>query len=99
MLSDSQLTLFNTFGFVVLRGFLTADEIDMANAEFDIGLAAAAREMQRAGIRGQLNWSNLRPETPFQAGLLEDPRFVGAAEKILGDRAVGDVLQLQLVRR
>ena len=63
MLSDSQLTLFNTFGFVVLRGFLTTDEIDMANAEFDIGLAAAEREMQRSGIRGQLNWSNLRPET------------------------------------
>ena len=89
MLSLGELTQFDTFGFIVLRGMLKADEVHAMNAEFDVGLAAAEREMQRSGIRGQMNWSNLRPETPFLASLLEDERFFGAARQILGEDTIG----------
>ena len=89
MLTEAQLTQFEVFGFLVLRGLLTPAEIDRAGADFDIGLGAAREGMERAGIRGQLNWSNLGPETPFLASLLEDERFFGAAQQILGDDAVG----------
>ena len=89
MLTQGELAQFETFGFIVLRGMLKADEVHAMNGEFDIGLAAAEREMQRSGIRGQLNWSNLRPETPFLASLLEDDRFFGAAQQILGEDTIG----------
>ena len=89
MLSEGRLTEFETFGFIVLRGMLGADEIQTMISEFDIGLAAAERDMERAGVRGQLNWSNLRPETPFLASLLEDERFFGVARQIIGKGTVG----------
>ena len=89
MLTDSQLTQFEVFGFLVLRGMLGPEEIERAWADFDVGLAAAREGMERSGIRGQLNWSNLRPETPFLASLLEDERFFGTAKQILGEDTVG----------
>ena len=89
MLTDSQLTQFEVFGFLVLRGMLGPEEIERASADFSIGLAAARESMERDGIRGQLNWSNLRPETPFLTALLEDERFFSAAQQLLGEDAVG----------
>ena len=70
MLTDSQITQFEVFGFLLLKGMLTSREIERAWTDFDIGLEAAQEGMDRSGIRGQLNWSNLRPETPFLASLL-----------------------------
>ena len=55
MLTEGRLTEFETFGFIVLRGMLEADEINEMDSEFDIGLAAAERDMERLSIRGQLN--------------------------------------------
>ena len=89
MLTDSQITQFEVFGFLVLKGMLTPREIEKAWNDFDIGLAAAQEGMDRSGIRGQLNWSNLRPETPFLASLLEDNRFFGVAKQVLGEDSVG----------
>ena len=89
MLTDSQLIQFEVFGFLVLKGMLAPEEIERAKADFDVGLAAAREGMERSGIRGQLNWSNLRPKTPFLATLLEDERFFGVAQQILGEDAVG----------
>ncbi len=85
----NELARFETFGFVVLRGFLGREELAAFAAEFDLGLARARKEMSRKGGRRQLNWSNLGPDTPRLAGLLEDPRFVGAAEQLYGGGAVG----------
>ena len=89
MLTDSQLIQFDVFGFLVLRGILAPEEIERAWADFEVGLTSAREGMDRIGIRGQLNWSNLRPETPFLATLLEDERFFGVAQQILGEDAVG----------
>ena len=89
MLTDSQITQFEVFGFLVLKGMLTSGEIARARCDFDVGLTAAQEGMNRFGIRGQLNWSNLRPETPFLASLLEDQRFFGVAQQLLGEDSVG----------
>jgi hypothetical protein len=89
MLTHGQLAQFEVFGFLVLRGLLRPEEIEKAGADFDVGLAPAREGMERFGMRGQLNWSSLRPETPFLASLLEDERFYGAAQQILGEDAVG----------
>ena len=83
MLTPIQLTQFQVFGCLVLRGVLTADEIRTAGAEFAFGLSLT-HESDRSGIGGQqLNWTNQRPETPFLGSLLEDNRFYGAARQIL----------------
>ena len=89
MLTDRHVAQFETFGFVVLRGVLGSDELSAARAEFDTGLARAAAATERRGIRKQLNWSNLGPDTPFLGSLLEDVRFVGAAERFYGGEAIG----------
>ncbi|CAI8038123.1 hypothetical protein GBAR_LOCUS21264 [Geodia barretti] len=83
MLTDRQVAQFDAFGFCVLRGVLGAGELDTARAEFDIGLARAAAGTERRGIRKQLNWSNLGPDTPFLGLLLEDARFVGRCRAVL----------------
>ena len=37
----------------------------------------------------QLNWSNLEPHSPFIASLLEEERFYGIAQQLLGEDVVG----------
>jgi ectoine hydroxylase-related dioxygenase (phytanoyl-CoA dioxygenase family) len=89
MLTDRHVVQFETLGFVVLRGVLDARELDTARAEFEAGLARAAAATERRGIRKQLNWSNLGPDTPFLGSLLEDSRFVAAARRLCGGEVVG----------
>ena len=89
MLTEAQLSMFNVFGFVVLRGVFGPDEMGAANSDFETGLKVAEAAMERTGIRGQINWSSLRPETPFLASLLEDERFLGPATQILGQETIG----------
>ena len=90
MLTKIQLGQFQVFGCVVLRGVLTADEIETAGSEFDVGLGLTHEsDRSRSGVRGQLNWTNERPEAPFLSSLMEDERFYGAAKQILGEDAVG----------
>ena len=89
MFTENQLALFDAFGFLVLRGVLGSEELDTISLEFDIRLAAAQRDMDRISNRKQLNWSNLGPDTPYLASLLEDPRFLGPAGQILGEGVIG----------
>ena len=89
MLTESQRVQFEAFGFTLLRGLLTPDELRTAGAEFDVGLARARAETEQRGIRKQLNWSNLGPDTPFLGSLLEDARFLGSAERIYDQEVVG----------
>ena len=76
MLTELEITQFEVFGFVVLRGFLTQQDIDTLNAEFDVALERAEATMERASFRKQLNWWNFMPDTSFTASLLEQPRFL-----------------------
>lgn len=88
MLSELEITQFEVFGFVVLRGFLTQQDIDTLNAEFDVALERAEATMERASFRKQLNWWNFMPDTPFTASLLEQPRFLDKVKQLLGDDVV-----------
>lgn len=89
MLSGIEVTQFEVFGFVVLRSFLSRDDIRKLNAEFDVALARAERTMERASFRKQLNWWNFTPDTRFTASLLEQPRFLDKAKQLIGDDVVG----------
>jgi hypothetical protein len=89
MLTQSQIIQFEVFGFVVLEGVFTSDELRTITSEFDLGLAWATANTERRGIRKQFNWSNLGPDTPFLASLLEDTRFLGSAEQLLGRDVIG----------
>lgn len=89
MFSDNQHIQFEIFGFTVLPNLLTSDELTTINAEFNVGLAKAREMTNRRGIRKQLNWSNLGPNTPFLSSLLEDLRFLKFVEKIYGRDFIG----------
>ena len=83
MLTRRQLVHWQTFGFVVLRGLLTADEAATARREFEAGLGA-----HRPEYASPTYFSALGPLTPFLASLSEDPRFLEAGQQMWGEDAV-----------
>ena len=89
MLTEAQIEHYNVFGFVILRGLLTPDEITTADNEFNSRLAYARENTDLRGIRKQLNWTNLGPDSPFLGSLLEDPRFHEPAKQLLEGDVVG----------
>ena len=84
ILTKPQLTYYHTFGFIVLKGVLTPDEMNVINSEFEVGLEAAHRYNPGVGWSRQFQWSNLGPGFPVTANLLEDSRICGLAEQIIG---------------
>ena len=90
-LSEHEIEHFKVFGFILRRKVFTPAEVQLINEEFDKGKAFALHERDDSAfnIRGQMNWSNLGPESPFLASLLEDERICGAAEQLLGNDVIG----------
>jgi len=91
MLTTAQADHFTTFGFAVLRGFL-ADRADVLRAETDAairdGYAATYDERVIDGISGHYLPMASRL-TPVSASLVcDDPRFIDAAEQLLGGRVI-----------
>lgn len=87
-LADWQIKEFETFGFLVLRSLFSPPELERINDEYEHGRARmVAAGLQPVGVRGQLNWSNLRPDAPFLNSLPEDERLAGVAEQLLGQDA------------
>lgn len=85
ILADWQKKEFATLGFFILRRLFSPEEIEKIQAEYEIGRAqVAALGLQPVGVRGQLNWSNLRSNAPTLSGLPEDERLAGVAEQLLG---------------
>ncbi len=70
MLSYDEVMRFNTFGFMVLRGLFSQDEVTRIKREFHEIMAEAV--------------NNFAPRRPFLAGLIDDDRIYGIAEGILG---------------
>ena len=89
MISEQQVYHFKTFGFLVLKNLLTPEELKKINKEFEVGLAKMDESKMGASVRKQYNWTNLGPDSPFTASLLEDTRFYSIAQQILGDDCVG----------
>ena len=85
MLTEQQVTHFETFGFLILRKLFSPEELETIHAEHERGLAVAVAHT----ASDRLNWSQLGPETPFFASLPEDPRISGVAERLRGEDVVG----------
>ena len=88
MITEQQITHFRTFGFLILRDVFSAAEVETMVLEFERGREATLRSEPSAGSDHLTQWSNLKPESPFIAGLLEDPRFCEVAEQLLDEGAV-----------
>ena len=88
-LTTQQVAHFKTFGFLILRDYLKPHEVQQCSAEFAAGLERKDKTDRIAGPRLQLNWSNLDEHSPFIQSLLEDRRFFGAAQQLLGPDAIG----------
>ena len=87
-LSEAQIQHFEVFGFLVRRQLFSSEEVARMNEEFDRRLASVRRETDPEGKRIFNNWPNRNPETPFIAGLLEDPRIYIPAEQLTGEDSV-----------
>jgi ectoine hydroxylase-related dioxygenase (phytanoyl-CoA dioxygenase family) len=93
MLATAQADHFTTFGFAVLRGFL-ADRVAELHAEADAAIRdayAATSEAGRGSGRGVIDGisGHYLPMaarlTPVSSSLVcDDPRFIDAAEQLLG---------------
>ena len=89
VLTAQQCEHFRTFGFLVLRQAIRPDELEAVSDEFAAGLARKDPTDLIAGVRQQLNWTNLDEHSPKIQALLEDRRFYGAAQQLLGDDVIG----------
>lgn len=87
-LTSFQLTHYKTFGFIRIKEVLNENELKVINSEFADGLEAAHKYNPGVGASAQLQWSNLKPEFPFIASLIEDSRICGVAEQLIGDDAI-----------
>ena len=89
MLTEHQLTHFNTFGFVPLRGLFSKDEIKIFNDEFQLKLESTLRYTgPHEEPAKYCSWSSLGSETPHLAKIIEDPRLLSIAEQLLGEDCV-----------
>ena len=87
MLTSEQEGQFRTFGFVVVREFFRPEELNTLRKEFDYVAEKASRVNKFDGTKMQF-FRMLSSETPFYAGLPEDPRFYETAEQLFGERAL-----------
>lgn len=84
-LTKEQIQHYETFGFIVRRQVFDLKEIEKLNDEFEKYLVEMKKELEQKKDRPFPNWSNLTPNTPYIAGLLEDPRICVPTEQLLGD--------------
>jgi hypothetical protein len=89
MLSDEQIDHYRTFGFVVLRRYLDAQETAALGREMDRAHrdAFGARFDERpdeGAMPGHYLPMMSGQRTPVSLGLVDDPRFLGAARRLIG---------------
>ncbi len=91
MLTEQQIQHFETFGFIVRRQVFSVEEIARYNEEFDNHLSTLKdgfEKIKNSRSRKWPNWSNLIPETPCLAGMLEDSRICVPTEQLQGEDTV-----------
>ena len=88
-LTDEQIKLFETFGFLVRRNVFSSAEIYTMNEEFDLHLTRLkAKADPNEEPPSNNNWPNRNPDTPYIASLLEDLRIYVPSEQLLGEDCV-----------
>lgn len=85
-LSEQQILFFNTFGFLVFRQHLSAEELERLNPEFNAAIDALVPPSGKSTERvGRLF---LDADTPLLSALGDDPRFADIAEQVLEQAAI-----------
>ena len=88
MLTAAQVEQFRALGFVVVRQQLQPTEVEQLRSEMRSAMGAAYAHSPFDGTRR--HWLPMMgPDTPIFASLLEDPRFLDAAEELMGGEALG----------
>lgn len=80
MLTPQQVSQYETFGVVIPRGLLSAEELKSLRAKLDHMARVADGYESFDGTEWQ-TFSMLVDDTSFAASLPEDPRFLGPAEQ------------------
>ena len=88
MLTEQQITQFNTFGFLILRNVLNAKEIQKLNVEFETKLTRTTGGKSK-NKEERMSWPSLGPDTPFTSALLESPSVTGIVSSLFGDDYFG----------
>ena len=87
-LSTEQLQFFNTFGYMVLRQFLGAEDLEHLARDHEDALTTQYPPARNDG--SERLWTRMFDEsTPFAASLIEDLRFLTPAQQICGDDVLG----------
>jgi hypothetical protein len=86
-LTKQQLNHYETFGFLVFRQLLTADELARYSADFNTGLDSWTEGGQHDRVKRHYA-SLMEAESPFIASLADDPRFADVAEQLIGPDAM-----------
>ena len=87
MLNPQQLQHFNTFGFVILRNALSADEVETLRDQWQRRADEADRFVPFAGDKSR-DMIAMGDSAPFITALFEDDRLAGIGEQIF-DRLIG----------
>ena len=83
MLNDAQLQHFKTFGFLILKNALSADEVRTMQGEWARRAQEADQSIPFEGTRTR-DMMALDATTPFITALFEDDRLAGMGEQIFG---------------
>ncbi len=87
-LSEQQVNHFNTFGFLILRQQLTAEELERINPEFNAAIESLLPPGAEYDGKTRLGRLFMDADTPTLAALGDDPRFADVAEQLLGKAAI-----------
>jgi len=87
-LTEDQIDFHKTFGYTILKGLFSADELATIHKEFDATMAEQYVHKPYDGT--ERHWAPMTDEeTPFFASLMEDPRFLTVAKQLYGDDVLG----------
>jgi hypothetical protein len=87
-LSEQQVNYFNTFGFLILRQHLTADDLERINPEFNAAIESLLPPGTEYDGKTRLGRLFMDADTPLLAALGDAPRFADVAEQLLGTAAI-----------
>lgn len=87
-LSEQQKNYFDTFGFLILRQQLTAEELERINPEFNAAIESLLPPGAEYDGKTRLGRLFMDADTPTLAALGDDPRFADVAEQLLGKAAI-----------
>jgi hypothetical protein len=87
-LTGDQVEFFNTFGYVVLKQFFSADELATIRREFDHAMNAQYAHKPFDGTAR--HWTMMmEPSTPFFASLMEQSHLLSIAKRFYGEDVLG----------